>query len=55
MNFSAVILAGGDSSRMGRDKAFLDCRGGSLLARQIRMVSLLRPREILISGRPGTD
>jgi len=37
MNFSAVILAGGKSSRMGRDKAFLKIGGQTLLARQIQL------------------
>src|SRR5690606_422889 len=35
MNFSAVILAGGKSSRMGRDKALLEIDGQPLLSRQI--------------------
>ena len=32
MNFSAVILAGGRSTRMGRDKAWLEIGGQPLLA-----------------------
>lgn len=55
MRFSAVILAGGRSSRMQRDKAFLPCRGTTLLARQVALVRELEPAEILISGRADAD
>jgi len=55
MKFSAVILAGGKSSRMGRDKAWLTLDGQTLLARQIAMVRKLRPVELFISGRSDTD
>ena len=55
MRFSAVILAGGRSSRMQRDKAFLPCRGTTLLARQVGLVRELAPEEIFISGRAETD
>lgn len=55
MHFTAVILAGGESRRMGRDKAFLEFGGQSLLAHQLETVAALRPAEILVSGRPDTD
>ncbi len=55
MKFSAVILAGGQSRRMGCDKAFLDWRGQPLLAHQIQTVRALGPEEVFISGRPGVD
>jgi len=55
MHFSAVILAGGESRRMGRDKAFLEHGGKTLLARQLETVAALRPAEILVSGRADTD
>lgn len=55
MKFSAVILAGGKSSRMGRDKAWLPLVGQPLLARQIELVRELAPEEIFISGRTVTD
>jgi molybdopterin-guanine dinucleotide biosynthesis protein A len=55
MNFSAVILAGGKSSRMGRDKAFLEIGGQSLLARQIELAREAGAGEILISGRAGKN
>ena len=55
MNFSAVILAGGKSSRMGRDKAFLEFEGTPLLVRQVKLVRNAGAKEIFISGRANTD
>lgn len=52
---AALILAGGQSRRMGRDKAWLPCAGQPLLARQIALARQLAPREVLVSGRVGTD
>jgi molybdenum cofactor guanylyltransferase len=55
MKFSAVILAGGKSSRMGRDKAFLQVDGQPLLARQIQLARDVGAGEVFISGRAGSD
>ena len=55
MKFSAVILAGGKSSRMGRDKAWLEVGGQSLLARQIQIVREVGACEVFVSGRAGVD
>jgi len=55
MNFSAVILAGGQSRRMGRDKAWLLVGGQPLLARQIELARSLGAREVFISGRADQD
>lgn len=55
MNFSAVILAGGKSSRMGRDKAWLEISGKTLLARQIELIQCVGAKEVFISGRVGVD
>ncbi len=55
MNFSAVILAGGNSSRMGRDKAFLEIDGRTLLDHQIDTLVAAGAEDILISGRAGVD
>lgn len=52
MNFGAVILAGGKSSRMGADKARLPINRQSLLARQIKLVRSVGAGEVFISGRP---
>lgn len=53
--FSAVILAGGASTRMGRDKAMLSWQGRTLLERQLELVRSLRPQELFVSGRDGVD
>ena len=55
MNFSAVILAGGKSSRMGCDKALMEIGGQTLLARQIQLVSEAGADEVFISGRADAD
>lgn len=55
MNFSAVILAGGKSSRMGRDKAWLEVGGQTLLARQIGLMRKIGAAEVFISGRVDAD
>lgn len=55
MKFSAVILAGGKSSRMGRDKGLLEVDGQSLLARQIEIVRDAGASEVFVSGRADTD
>lgn len=55
MNFSAVILAGGKSSRMGRDKALLDVGGRILLSRQIALSREVGASEVFISGRADAD
>jgi hypothetical protein len=51
MNFSAVILAGGKSSRMGRDKALLEIGGQTMLARQIE--TAVRPALLRFLFRAG--
>ena len=55
MNFSAVILAGGRSQRMGRDKAWLLLQGKPLLLQQIELAREVGAAEVLISGRVGVD
>lgn len=55
---SAVVLAGGYSSRMGRDKAALPFGDGTLLTHQAEKLTHLGIQEIMISGSeievPGT-
>ena len=47
---SGIILAGGHSSRMGRDKSQLFLGGETMLQRQIRKLQALGITDILISG-----
>ncbi len=51
MKLSAVLLVGGESMRMGRDKATLVLNGEPLWERQLSLLRSLAPVEILISGR----
>jgi molybdenum cofactor guanylyltransferase len=50
VQFSAALLAGGKSSRMGRDKAALVIDGLPLWQRQFAVLRELEPTEIFISG-----
>ncbi len=50
--FSAVLLAGGRSTRMGRDKALLPLADGrTLLARQLATLRAAGAAEVLVSAR----
>jgi molybdopterin-guanine dinucleotide biosynthesis protein A len=49
--FSAVLLAGGKSSRMGRDKAGVLLDGHPLWQRQLATLRRLEPPELFISGK----
>jgi molybdopterin-guanine dinucleotide biosynthesis protein A len=51
MNFSAVLLAGGASRRMGRDKATLYWKGASLLVHQAGILRQTGAQQLLVSGR----
>jgi molybdenum cofactor guanylyltransferase len=51
MNISAVLLAGGQSRRMGRHKATLSCRGKMLWQVQLELLRKLDPAEIFVSAR----
>jgi molybdopterin-guanine dinucleotide biosynthesis protein A len=51
MTLTAVLLAGGDSRRMGRDKATIVFRGEPLWQRQVELLRDLQPDKVLISVR----
>jgi molybdopterin-guanine dinucleotide biosynthesis protein A len=51
MNISAVLLAGGESRRMGKDKATLLFNGEPFWRIQVDLLRKLAPSEILISAR----
>lgn len=55
LELSAIILAGGESRRMGRDKAWLEVGGRPLIQVAMETVRALGAREVFISGRTGVD
>lgn len=62
MTLTAVLLAGGESRRMGTDKAGIVFRGQPLWRRQLEVLRGLRPEKIFVSARqepswlpPDTD
>lgn len=50
---SAILLAGGKSARMGRDKAMLPFRGVTLLEWQVQKLRGLGIEDIMLSGSRG--
>jgi molybdopterin-guanine dinucleotide biosynthesis protein A len=50
-----VLLAGGKSRRMGRDKAFIDIAGVPLWQKQIDTLERTGPAKIFIAGPPHAD
>lgn len=53
MACNAAILAGGDSFRMGCEKAFIELEGKSLIRRTLDTLAPLFPRLMIISNRVG--
>jgi molybdopterin-guanine dinucleotide biosynthesis protein A len=51
MTLTAVLLAGGESRRMGRDKAAIVFRGQPFWQRQVELLRVLRPEKIFVSVR----
>jgi molybdopterin-guanine dinucleotide biosynthesis protein A len=50
---SAVILAGGESQRLGMDKALLELDGQTLLARTVDKAAALSDDVIVVTNNPG--
>ena len=55
MSIAAVLLAGGTSRRMGRDKAFLTYQGQTLWERQLATLEQLAPARIVISANASQN
>lgn len=56
VDFAGIVLAGGASSRMGRDKALLEMDGTSLLENSIQRLRAAGADPVIVSGaRPGFD
>jgi molybdopterin-guanine dinucleotide biosynthesis protein A len=53
VSFTAALLAGGRSRRMGRDKSALAWEGDTLLAHQARTLRMTGAQVLLLSGRAG--
>jgi molybdopterin-guanine dinucleotide biosynthesis protein A len=51
MTFSALLLAGGESRRMGRDKATIEFQGEPLWRRQLELLRTLAVEKIIVSAR----
>src|SRR5947209_3261783 len=54
MSATGIILAGGRSRRMGRDKALLRIEGETLLERTVRVTRALAD-EVIVVGRPRLE
>lgn len=50
-DLTAFVLAGGKSSRMGEDKAFLELKGKTMLDRALRNLRALTPEAMIVGER----
>ena len=51
MTFAALLLAGGESRRMGRDKGMLEFGGRPLWERQLKTLRALSPEKTFVAAR----
>ncbi|MGO8700942.1 MAG: molybdenum cofactor guanylyltransferase [Limisphaerales bacterium] len=51
MTLTAMLMAGGESRRMGRDKATMVFEGEMMWQRQLRLLQSLKPQELCVSAR----
>jgi len=49
---TAIILAGGKSSRFGRDKAFVKIEGIPIIKRQIKILAMIFKKIIIVTNSP---
>ena len=54
-DITAIVLAGGKSSRMGADKGFIDLNGSSFMARILENVTPMVHKTIIVSNDPSYD
>ena len=54
LSVSAIVLCGGESSRMGFDKAFIKIEGRTLVERQVVLLRRRFGKIILVTNSPGS-
>ena len=52
MEASGVILSGGESSRMGVNKAFIEIQGKRIIDSIVKLLSILFPEVIIVTNTP---
>src|SRR4051812_26282667 len=55
ITLTAVLLAGGESRRMGNDKATIQFEGEPLWRRQLEVLRTLAVEKIIVSARKAPD
>jgi molybdopterin-guanine dinucleotide biosynthesis protein A len=55
MSFMGVVLAGGESKRMGSDKALLTLNGENMLSRTVRCLQQANAEDVIISRNKPSE